>query len=119
MQVQALRNEEDNQRQMVADTKAATPNKLYALDLDTFMAALEDYEDREARQLQALEERQRKAGGKGKGGKKVGIFSCCTPPPPPDCELSRVGHSIRSHLSRSAVLRDLYIFGLGERGGYG
>jgi hypothetical protein len=55
----------------VADTKAATPNKLYALDLDAFMGALEDYEEREHKQLQALEERQRRAGGKGKGGKKV------------------------------------------------
>ena len=55
----------------MADTKAATPHKLYSRDLDAFVAALEDYEEREARQLQALEERQRRAGGRGKGGKKV------------------------------------------------
>jgi len=81
--VQALRNEEDNQRQIVADTKAATPNKLYALDLDAFMGGLEDYEEREHKQLLALEERQRRVGGKGKGGKKVGTPLHLPLPPHP------------------------------------
>ena len=73
LQVQSLKNDEEKQRTVVAATLAATPQKLYSQDLDDFIAALEDYEARELKQLNALGERQRRALSKGKGkAKKVG-----------------------------------------------
>ena len=71
-QVQTLKNDEEKQREVVAATLAATPQKLYSQDLDSFVSALEDYEARELKQLNALGERQRRALGKNKGkAKKV------------------------------------------------
>ena len=67
--MEALKNEEGKQRAVVADTTAATPQLLYSKDLDSFMTALEEYEAREKKQLAALGERQRRAGGKAKGKK--------------------------------------------------
>lgn len=67
LQVQALRNEEDKQRDAVTATRATTPEKLYSNDLDAFIEALEDYELREQKLLGALKERQKRAGNKGKG----------------------------------------------------
>lgn len=70
--MQALKNDEEKQREVVAATLAATPQKLYSQDLDSFVSALEDYEARELKQLNALGERQRRALGKNKGkAKKV------------------------------------------------
>lgn len=54
---------------MVAETMAATPQILYSKDLDQFITALEDYEAQEQKQLRALGERQRRAGGKGRSKK--------------------------------------------------
>lgn len=70
--MQSLRNEEEAQKKVVAETTAATPQILYTRDLDAFMAALEDYEEREAKQLRALEERQKRAGAKGKSKQVCG-----------------------------------------------
>lgn len=67
IQVQALRNEEDKQRDTVASTRATTPERLYSVDLDAFMDALEDYDLREQALLGALKERQKRASGKAKG----------------------------------------------------
>ena len=67
VQVQALRNEEGNQRAIVADTRATTPKAIYHKDLDAFVAALEDYEQREREALSAVQ----RATGKAGAAKKV------------------------------------------------
>ena len=69
--MQALHNEEENQRAIVATTRATTPAKLYSTDLDAFVEALEDYEEREQKLMGALKERQKRAGGKAKGKQAV------------------------------------------------
>lgn len=66
MQVLALKNDEDKQREVVSRTKAATPQILYSQDLESFIAALEEHEARELKQINALEARQKKARGNGR-----------------------------------------------------
>ena len=83
----------------MAATLAATPQKLYSQDLDSFIAALEDYEARELKQLNALEERQRRALGKGKGkAKKVSRQLVLISPQ----------HGPRMHILCTALI--LYVF---------
>ena len=73
LQVQALHKEQESQKQIVAATKATTPEKLYNEDLDAFIEALEDYEQREQALLGALKAKQRKAGGKIKSKQSVSL----------------------------------------------
>ena len=71
-QVQALRNEEGNQRAIVADTRATTPKAMYNRDLDAFVAALEDYEQREREALAGVQRTTNRAGA----AKKVFLDGC-------------------------------------------
>ena len=70
-QVQALRNDEDAQREVVAQMQATTPGEMYHKDLDEFLAALEEHEFKERKLLDSLAERQMRAGNKGNATRKV------------------------------------------------
>ena len=60
--MQALRNEEGTQRAIVADTRATTPKAMYHKDLDAFLAALEDYKQREREALAGVQRAPSRAG---------------------------------------------------------